>query len=126
MPADWLFRPSCALPLGKNIALPAASQTGACDDQLSAFTEIFHPSARKQASGPASALKFKLAAKDSLKCGNLPPCLPVPAHISDLLEARVELGFERSGVHGAVGLPHTQIQPKQRAYLHFWSQLYAL
>ncbi|MFZ4775126.1 MAG: hypothetical protein ACOYM3_07175 [Terrimicrobiaceae bacterium] len=66
-------------------------------------------------------LKFKLAATDLFKWGNLPPCLRVSAHFSDQMEARVELGFERSGVHGAVGIPHTQIQPKQRTYLHFWS-----
>ena len=106
MPAEWFFRPSSALPLGKNISLPAAPQVGACDDQLSAASGFFHtPLPKNQRVGLPLSLKFKLAA----------------THFSDQLEAWVELGLERYGVLGAVGRPHAQFQHKQRTYLHFWS-----
>ena len=116
-----VFPPVLCPALEKNIGLPAASQTGACDAQLSGLLWNFpRPSARKPAGGPAAVPEIQTGREAFLEVC-LPPCLRVPAHFSDQLEARVELGLERSGDLGAVGVPHTQIQHKQRTYLHFCS-----
>ena len=103
-----VFPAVLCLPLGKNIGRRAASQTGARDCQLSAASGFFSPpSAKEAARGTRTALKFILAATHFSKFvfSHAFLCLRI-SRIN--CKRELSLGLERSGVLGAVEVPHTQ------------------